>query len=135
MYLSWILMWFEAISRLRINLDKSELIPVGSMENAKALTVELGCKVWRLLSSYLGLSLGVPHRFMAIWDGVKERFQKKLARWKSQYISKGEMITLIRSTLASMPIYFMPLFSLPRNIRLRIEHIQMNFLWGSEALE
>ena len=33
MYLSWTLMWFEAISRLRINLDKSELIPVGCMEN------------------------------------------------------------------------------------------------------
>ena len=80
MYLSWILMWFEAISRLRINLDKSELIPVGSMENAEALAVELRCKVWRLLSSYLGLSLGVPHRFMVVWDGVEERFRKKLAR-------------------------------------------------------
>ena len=26
-------MWFEVISRLRVNLDKSELIPVGRVEN------------------------------------------------------------------------------------------------------
>ena len=28
-YLSWLLRWFEAISRLRINLDKSEILPIG----------------------------------------------------------------------------------------------------------
>ncbi|RVW93827.1 putative mitochondrial protein [Vitis vinifera] len=32
-YLSWLLMWFEAVSGLRINLEKSELIPVGKVEN------------------------------------------------------------------------------------------------------
>ena len=29
-YLCWLLMWFEACSKLRINVEKSELIPVGS---------------------------------------------------------------------------------------------------------
>ena len=37
LYLSWILMWFEAMSGLKINLDKSELIPVGSVENVEEL--------------------------------------------------------------------------------------------------
>ena len=32
-YLCWLLVWFEAISRLRINLEKSELIPVERVEN------------------------------------------------------------------------------------------------------
>ena len=32
-YLCWLLMWFEAISRLRINLEKRELIPVERVEN------------------------------------------------------------------------------------------------------
>ncbi|RVW65708.1 hypothetical protein CK203_050201 [Vitis vinifera] len=50
-YLSWILMWFEAISGLRINLDKNELIPVGSVENTEALAIEIGCKVGSLPSS------------------------------------------------------------------------------------
>lgn len=61
--------------------------------------------------------------------------RKKLARWKSQYISKGGRITLIQSTLASMPIYFMPVLSMPKRFRLRIEQIQRDFLWGGGALE
>ncbi|KAL6320089.1 hypothetical protein AAG906_004598 [Vitis piasezkii] len=83
-YLSWILKWFEAISGLRINLDKSELILVGGVENIEALVAELGCKVGSLPSSYLGLPLGAPHRSMAVWDGVEKRFQKRLARQKKR---------------------------------------------------
>ena len=42
LHLSWILLWFEASSRLKINLNKSELIPVGAVENMDALVAELG---------------------------------------------------------------------------------------------
>ena len=58
MYLSWTLMWFEAISGLRINLDKSKLIPLRCVENTEALAAELGYKNGSLPSSYFGLSLG-----------------------------------------------------------------------------
>ena len=51
-------MWFEAISGLRINLDKSEIFPVGRVENMEALAFEFGCKVGRLPTTYLGLPLG-----------------------------------------------------------------------------
>ena len=95
MYLCWALMWFEAISGLRINLKKSELILVGCVENVKDLAAELGCKVRSLPSSYLGLSLGAPFKSVAAWDGVEERIQKRLTMWKRQYISKGGRITLI----------------------------------------
>ncbi|RVW18300.1 Transposon TX1 uncharacterized 149 kDa protein [Vitis vinifera] len=53
-YLSWILVWFEAASGLRINLAKSEVIPVGEVEDIEMLAVELGCKVGTLPSVYLG---------------------------------------------------------------------------------
>ena len=42
--LSWILMWFEALSRLKINLRKIEIFPIGGRENIEVLTAELGCK-------------------------------------------------------------------------------------------
>ena len=38
-YLNWLLMWFEALSGLRINLEKSELIPVRRVENIDDLTL------------------------------------------------------------------------------------------------
>ena len=121
MYLSWTLMWFEVILGLRINFDKSALIPVGCVENMEALATELGCKVGSLLSSYLGLSLGALYKFVAAWDGVEVRVWKRLARWKCQYISKEGRITLIWSTLASLPISFMSVLFLPRTVKLRLE--------------
>ena len=48
MYLSWTLMWFEAFSRLRINLSKSEIIPVGRFSNVVTLAAELGYGVGSL---------------------------------------------------------------------------------------
>ena len=128
-------MWFEAISGLRINLDKSEILPVGRVENLENLALEAGCKVGRLPSSYLGIPLGANHKSVAIWDGVEEKFRKRLAMWKRQFISKGERITLIRSTLSSMLIYLMSLLRIPRVVSLRLEKIQRDFLWGGGALE
>ena len=88
-YLSWLLMWFEACSGLKINLEKSELIPMGRVQVIEDLALELGCKVGGLPSCHLGLPLGAPFKSVAVWDGVEERFGKKLAMWKRQYISKG----------------------------------------------
>ena len=83
LHLSWILMWFEAMSGLRINLDKSELIPVGCVDDVEELAAAIGCKVGSLPTTYLGLPLGAQYRLLAVWDGVEERMRKKLATWKS----------------------------------------------------
>ena len=133
-YLSWPLMWFEVCSGLKINLEKSELIPVSRVHDTKVLALELGCKVGGLPSCYLGLPLGAPFKSMVLWDGVEERFRRRLAMWKRQYVSKGGRLTLIQSTLSSMPIYFMSFFYLPRKARLRLEKIQRDFLWGGGTL-
>ena len=92
-------------------------------------------KVGRLPTSYLGIPLGTNHKSVAIWDGVEERFRKRLVMWKRQFISKGGRITLIRSTLSSMPISLMSLLRIPRVVSLRLEKIQRDFLWGGGALE
>ena len=96
-YLSWLLMLSEIISSLRINLDKSEILPVGRVENLKLLALEVGCKVGKLPTSYLGIPLGANHKSVAVWDGVEERFRKRLTMWKRQFISKGGRITLFKA--------------------------------------
>ena len=108
-YLSWILLWFEAISGLSINLEKSLIMPVGNVEDLEILASELGCKTRTLPTIYLGLPLGMRCNAILVWDGVEERFRRKLANWKRQYISKGGRLTLIRNTLSNLPIYIMPL--------------------------
>ena len=48
-YLSWLLMWFEAVSGLRINLEKSELILVGRVLMILLGTLVVECGVYRPL--------------------------------------------------------------------------------------
>ena len=80
-FLSWLLMWFEDLSGLKINLEKSELIPIGRVEGMELLAAMLGCKVGRLPSTYLGLPLGARYKSVRVWDNVEERFRKRLALW------------------------------------------------------
>ena len=133
-FISWTLMWFEAVSGLKINLNKSEIIPIGTVANMEELALELGCKVGTLPTTYLGLPLGAKHKALSVWDSVEERFRKRLASWKLQYISKGGRVTLIRSSLSSLPIYHLSLFRAPLKVCARLERIQRQFLWGGSDL-
>ena len=129
-HLSWILVRFEAFLGLNINLENSSIMPMGSVEDLEKLALEQGYKAGNLPTTYLGLSLGMCHNSTSVWDGVEERFRKKLASWKRQRISKGGGQTLIRSTLSNLPIYIMSLFRLPKGVKNRLEKIQRDFLWG-----
>ena len=77
-HLSWVFMWFEPCSWLKINLEKSELILIRDVPNMEEVVEVLGCKVGALLNTYLGLPLGAPYKSSRIWERVEERFQKGL---------------------------------------------------------
>ena len=121
-------MWFESISSLKINLSKSEIILVGRVANVELLAAKLRCGVGSLPTTYLGLPLGAPHRAVGVWDSVEERFRKILTSWKRQYISKEGRLTLIQSTLSSLPIYFLSLFRMTKLVSSRLKKSQRYFL-------
>ena len=78
-----------------MNVDKSEVIPIGGANNMEELVVGLGCGVGKLPTSYSGLPLGASFKSLKVWDVVEERFRKRLSMWKRQYLSKGGKLTLI----------------------------------------
>ena len=89
-------MWFEASLRLRINLEKSKLIPMRRVENLEDWALESGCKVGALPSSYLGHPLGVPFKYGSMGWSIGEVLQKNnyeentthLQMWKASPDSK-----------------------------------------------
>ncbi|RVW69837.1 putative ribonuclease H protein [Vitis vinifera] len=113
-YLSWTFMWFEAILGLKVNLSKTEAFPVGEDIHMETLASVLGCKIGSLPTTYLGLPLGAPYKSTRVWDTVEERFKKRLSLWKRQYLFKGGRLTLLKSTLSSLPTYFLSLFVIPK---------------------
>ena len=111
-----ILIWFEAVSGLKINLGKFELVPVGVVHNIDLLLNVLSCKQSSLPMKYLGLSLGANFKDKTIWNPILEKMERKLAGWKCLYSSKGGRVTLIKSTLSNLPTYFLSLFPIPASV-------------------
>ena len=46
------------------------------------------------------------------------------------YLSKGGKVTLIKSSLSSLPTYFLSLLPLSGKVAKRIEKLQRDFLWN-----
>ncbi len=127
--LRYVFTWFEAVSGLKINLSKSEIVPVGDVPHIVELMQILGCKQSVLPLQYLGLPLGATFKEQSIWNPVLERVEKRLASWKRLYLSKGGKLILIKSTLSSIPTYFISLFPIPTRVANRLEKLQRDFLW------
>jgi len=51
---------------------------------------------------YLGLPVGGCHKRGVFWNGVLERVQGKLSRWKGRWLSMAGRICLIKSVLSSI---------------------------------
>ena len=58
LFLWLMLFWFEVVSGLKINIGKSELVPVGVVPNIGDMVDVLGCKQDSFPMKYLGLPLG-----------------------------------------------------------------------------
>ena len=54
----------------------------------------------------------------------------KLAGWKKLYLLKGARLTLVKSMISSLPVYFLSLFPIPASVNRQIEKLQHEFLWG-----
>ena len=55
--------------------------------------------------------------------------EKKQSSWKRLYLLKRGRLTLLKSTLSSLPTYYLSLFTISKHVTDRLERIQRNFLW------
>jgi len=118
-----ILIWFNVVSGLRVNLSKRSILPVGQVDNIQLFAGVLGCSTNALPSSYLRLPLGAKFKDKSIWEPIVDLFERRLSGWKSKYLSKGGRLTLIKSILSSIPTYFLSLFPLPISVANKLECI------------
>ncbi|KAF5466269.1 hypothetical protein F2P56_016210 [Juglans regia] len=96
------LLCFEAVSGLIMNLSQSEIVPVGLVNNLSEVAAILGCKVSSLPMKYLRLPLEAPHKSKAMWDGIVEKIECKLAdlRWGGIASDKDASVADNMSTFA-----------------------------------
>ena len=80
LHIRLLLLSFQAITGMKVNVHKSEMVPIGEVDDVHALAEILGCRVEELLMSYLGMPLGASHNSPSIWNSILEKFDRKLAR-------------------------------------------------------
>ena len=130
LHIRMLLLCFQAVTGLKVNALKSEMVPIGEVPNVFVLAEILGCRVRSLPMTYLGMPLGASHKSPTVWNPILEKFEHKLANWKKMYLSKGGRLTLLKSTLSSLPTYYLSLFTIPTHVANKIERVQRDFLWG-----
>ena len=93
------------------------------------LSQTLGGVIGTLPSVYLGMPLGAKFGAIDIWNPIVEKYEKTLARWRSQYLYLGGRLTLIKSVLDALPTYMLSIFHIPQSVVQGLDKIRKNFLW------
>lgn len=73
------------------------------------------------------MPLGVSYKDVRTWGLVVTRFERMLAGWKKNLMSKDERLTLIKSTLADFLIYYMSFLTISVSVIKRLKSIQCRF--------
>ena len=55
--------------------------------------------------------------------------ERKLSTWNANYLSIGGRVTLIKSILLNLPVYYFSIFRCSISIIKRLEKLQREFLW------
>ncbi|KAF5798708.1 hypothetical protein HanRHA438_Chr07g0306431 [Helianthus annuus] len=90
----------------------------------------LGCKVGDFPFDYLGIKVGANMNRVCHWSSVVETVSSRLSKWKADSLSMGGRLTLIKSVLSNLPIYYLSLYKAPVEIVEQIERLMRSFLWG-----
>ncbi|GJY96037.1 hypothetical protein Tco_0512398 [Tanacetum coccineum] len=134
--LTHLLECYHEVSGLKVNFSKSCLYGVGvPYLDVVSLARYIKCSHDSLPFMYLGLPVGKDMRKSVNWNGVIDRFSKKLSTWKANMLSIGGRLTLVKSVLENLPIYFLSLFRAPASVIKKMESIRMRFFWEVNANE
>ena len=75
-----LLLCFQAVTGLKVNALKSEMVSIREVPNVHVLAKILGCRIGSLPMTYLDMPFGLSHKFLTIWDPILENIERKLAR-------------------------------------------------------
>lgn len=110
----WALVAFEALSGIKINFAKTDLVPMNiAQEEAKQLAVVIGCKVTSFPIKYLGVPLHDKKLRRNDWGLILDKIASKIKNWKGSLLSIGGRLIIINAVLTAVLLYMLSLYKLP----------------------
>ncbi|GJY56640.1 RNA-directed DNA polymerase, eukaryota [Tanacetum coccineum] len=116
-----------------INMHKSKIMGV-AVENSKVTraATNFGCMTLKAPFNYLGVKDGGRMMRINSWDEIINKLLCRLSKWKMKTLSIGGRLTLLKSVLGSMPIYYMSMFKVPLQVLKKMVSIRSHFFNGVE---
>ena len=114
---------------LKANYSKSTLVAINTpMDKMTDPSQLLGCKIGTLPHKYLGLPLCHTKPRVEDYMPMLKRIENKLLGC-STLLSTGDKLTLVKSVLYGMPIFFMCTLRIPITVVNQINSYLKNCLW------
>jgi len=117
---------------LKINYDKSDLLTIGLLEEEENDMAKIFCcKKGEFPLKYLGVPL---HHSKLRKDDIQpivDKVVKRIAGWKGKLLSYGGRLVLLKSCLASIPIYLLSIIKFPIWAIEMINSQMAHFFWDN----
>lgn len=128
--LKFILLCFEAMPGLKINLDKSEAMVLGCTPNAQVRIANLvNCKLGNFPIKYLGIPIS-PFKLTAA-GFILSVLGNRVARWCGRYNTNSGKVTLINVCLSSLRMFIMGFYRLFEGTHAGFDKHRSSFYWNA----
>lgn len=129
-----ILQQFHASTGLKVNFQKSNLIPLNmTTERGHHFADLLTCKIGTLPFTYLGLPLGTAKPKIEEFMPMIKRIESRLTCFSSM-LSYGGKLQLVNSVFSTLPTFQMSTFMLPKGVIAQIDKYKRHCLWRGHDL-
>nr|XP_051229140.1 uncharacterized protein LOC127346942 [Lolium perenne] len=128
--LKLILLSFELMSGLKLNLAKSEVVVVGttSLEQERVARL-LNCRLGKFPIRYLGLPISDKTLRASDWDFLTTKVAKRVDPWQGAFLASAGRLELTNSCLSSLPMFAMSLFMLFDATHAVFDKVRSRFFW------
>lgn len=123
---------FSKASGEKVNKDNTHMFVSRNVHANVALELssEAGYNLVQDLGKYLGIPLHHGRVNRSSFQFVEEKHSECLSKWRSNFLSLAGQITLTKSILNTIPIYYMQTNLFPTETCERIDKISRDFIWS-----
>nr|GEU98560.1 RNA-directed DNA polymerase, eukaryota, reverse transcriptase zinc-binding domain protein [Tanacetum cinerariifolium] len=102
----------------------------------KCFFMALGFKVNLHKSKLSGIGISKEHTdLVASIKDVIDKISFRLLKWKTKTLSNGGRLTLLKSVLTSLPLYYMSIYKAPTTVIKDLEAMRRDFFIGSNKVD
>jgi hypothetical protein len=130
--LKWMLSYFGQMSGMRINFHKCDLISIKVEEQeAQLFSQSLCCRLGNFPLKYLGVPLHYTKLRKEDIQPIVDKLLKNAAGWRGRLLNHAAKLELVRSVLASIPLYLLSVIKFPKWAITVINSQMAHCLWDN----